>query len=47
VLTDSFSWTFYYFAPEEGSLSGGDLYQSSEYIANNPESQAEILGKFL
>ena len=44
VLTDSFTWTFYYFVPREGADIGGDLYQSSEFVALDARSQGEILG---
>lgn len=44
VLTDSFTWTFYYFVPQEGTDIGGDMYQSSEFVALDARSQGEILG---
>lgn len=47
VLTDSFTWTFYYFVPREGADIGGDLYQSSEFVALDSRSQGEILGSSL
>jgi hypothetical protein len=47
VLTDSFTWTFYYFVPLEGSDTGGDMYQSAEFIALDSRSQADILGNSL
>lgn len=44
VLTDSFTWTFYYFVPREGADIGGDMYQSSEFVALDTRSRADVLG---
>jgi len=44
VLTDSFVCTFFYFIPQEGANTGGDLYPSSKLIAVDAQSQEEILG---
>ena len=43
LLTDSFTWTFYYFVPRAGSDIGGDLYESSEFVALDTRCQGEIL----
>jgi hypothetical protein len=45
VLTDSFTWTFYYFVPLEGSDT--DMYQSTEFVALDNRSQAYIIGNSL
>ena len=45
VLTDGYTWTFYYFVPEIGADSGGDLYESADFIAADETAVAKILGE--
>ena len=44
VLTDGHTWTFYYFVPNSGTDSGGDMYESEEFTAANKPSIEKILG---